>query len=92
MHNTKTSPSCYNRESFAGKLQTGIYVPHIPWATKWREGCPHWYPGGNAHIRPYNDDQGGVKLDWLECDGCSQHTIAIERSKNVGQGSNRGKD
>lgn len=55
-------PVCYNRKDYTNPL-----------GKPWREGCPHWYTGGNAHVLSKNHAGfNGETFGWGECNGCKQ--------------------
>jgi hypothetical protein len=62
-------PDCYHRAGYRIRV-TSAEFPALTWVTNWREGCPHWHPGGNAHVRPWCDNRGGRKTRWHACHGC----------------------
>ena len=64
-------PSCYNRADYDQPV-TSAEFPHLTWTTKWLPGCPHWRPGGNAHVLAHCDSTGGRKTRWHACSGCRQ--------------------
>lgn len=67
-------PTCYNRADFEQTV-TSAEFPALAWTTHWRPGCPHWYPGGNAHVLQWCDSRGGRKTRWYACGGC-RHKVA----------------
>jgi hypothetical protein len=62
-------PSCYNRPAFV----RNVYSEEFP--GKWykfrqTQECPHWKPGGNAHVRKMCDSASGKTTPWHACSGC----------------------
>lgn len=65
-------PSCYNRPAFRPTVTSDEFEVQFPF--RMSEGCPHWKPGGNAHVRPHCDSNGGKRTPWSSCAGCKWKT------------------
>lgn len=71
----KVIPSCFNRAPFIAVAYSDEF--DVEYDFRQSLDCPHWKPGGNAHIRPKGDGIGGQLFPWSSCDGCKWKPIKV---------------
>ena len=61
-------PSCYNRQAYLTEYVSREFEVMV--SNRTSIDCPHWKPGGNAHVRPHGDGANGQRFEWADCDLC----------------------